>query len=255
MQQLHGWTPLRALELFSSIMSWPGPGSVLRFTICAVILASSVPASSCLGQDLAGQPRAPNVNDTLPVNWLYGAFIPKDAPIEPLSGEERFKLYLRQTYTTPGIYIKTGFFLVHDQAKNDPPEWGQGASGFGKRLGSLQAQNIIQNSLTSLGDAAVKFEPRYDRCRCVGAWPRISHAIVRNFVTYGGADDKALRPQIMPFAAAFGAGGAVGSWEPNYPSVLTKGYQSVVTQAWVGIVIDALAEFAPDIKRMLHKDK
>jgi hypothetical protein len=35
------------------------------------------------------------------VNWLYGAFIPKGALIEPLSGEERFKLYLRQTYTTP----------------------------------------------------------------------------------------------------------------------------------------------------------
>ena len=236
-------------------MSWLELGSVLRLTSCAVLLVFSVPASSCLGQDLAQHPETRSANDTLPVNWLYGAFIPKDAPVEPLSGEERFKLYLRQTYTTPGIYIKTGFFLVHDQAKNTPPEWGQGASGVGKRLGSLQAQNIIQNSLTSLGDAAVRFEPRYDRCRCVGAWPRISHAIVRNFVTYGGSDDKALRPQIMPFAAAFGAGVAVGSWEPNYPSVVTKGYQSVVTQAWVGIVIDALAEFAPDIKRMLHKDK
>jgi len=37
--------------------------------------------------------------------------------------------------------------------------------------------------------------------------------------------------------------------------VLTRGYQSVVTQAWVGIVVDALAEFAPDIKRMLKKNK
>jgi hypothetical protein len=37
--------------------------------------------------------------------------------------------------------------------------------------------------------------------------------------------------------------------------VLPKGYQSVVTQAWVGVVVDALAEFAPDIKRKLHKNK
>jgi hypothetical protein len=35
--------------------------------------------------------------------------------------------------------------------------------------------------------------------------------------------------------------------------VLPKGYQSMVTQAWVGVVVDALAEFAPDIKRMLGK--
>jgi hypothetical protein len=192
---------------------------------------------------------------TLPVNWIYGAYIPKDAPVQPLTGDQRFKLYLRQTYTTPGIYVKTGFFAIHDQAKETQPEWGDGASGFAKRVGSLQAGNIIQNSLTSAGDAALGLEPRYDRCRCEGAWPRIRHAIVRNFITYGGADDKGIRPQIVSYAAAFGAGVTVASWEPNYTSVLTKGYQSVITQAWVGVVIDGLAEFAPDIKRMLHKNK
>jgi hypothetical protein len=29
----------------------------------------------------------------------------------------------------------------------------------------------------------------------------------------------------------------------------------VVTQAWVGVVIDGIAVFAPDIKRLLHRDK
>jgi hypothetical protein len=29
----------------------------------------------------------------------------------------------------------------------------------------------------------------------------------------------------------------------------------VVTQAWVGVVVDALAEFAPDIKPTLRKNK
>jgi hypothetical protein len=38
-------------------------------------------------------------------------------------------------------------------------------------------------------------------------------------------------------------------------SGLGKGYQSMVTQAWVGVVVNALAEYAPDIKRMLHKNK
>ena len=192
---------------------------------------------------------------TLPVNWIYGAYIPKDAPVQPLTGDQRFKLYLRQTYTTPGIYVKTVLFSIHDQVNETEPDWGDGISGYGKRLGSLHAGNVIQNSLTSLGNAAVGFEPRYDRCRCEGAWPRIRHAVVRNFITYGGADDKGIRPQIVSYAAAFGAGVTVASWEPNYPSVLTKGYQSVITQAWVGVVIDGLAEFAPDIKRMLHKNK
>jgi hypothetical protein len=221
------------------------------------ILALPLLVPSCMGQEPPKAPEAPvtSVNTTLPVNWVYGAYIPKDAPIVPLTGEERFKLYLRQTYTTPGIYVKTALFSIHDQVDETQPDWGDGASGFAKRLGSLHAGNIIQNSLTSLGDAAVGLEPRYDRCNCDGAWPRMRHAVVRNFITYGGSDEKGIRPQIMSYAAAFAAGVTVASWEPNYPSVLTKGYQNMVTQAWVGVVIDGLAEFAPDIKRMLHKNK
>jgi hypothetical protein len=228
-----------------------------RLLAAVSILALPLLVLSCMGQEPAGAPPTPvpAVNTTLPVNWVYGAYIPKDAPIVPLTGKERFKLYLRQTYTTPGIYVKTGFFAIHDQAKETEPDWGDGASGFAKRVGSIQAGNVIQNSLTALGNAAVGFEPRYDRCRCVGAWPRIRHAVVRNFITYGGKDDQAIRPQIMSYAAAFGAGVTVASWEPDNPSVLTRGYQSMVTQAWVGVVVDALAEFAPDIKRMLKKNK
>ncbi len=222
--------------------------SVLALLLLGPLCAAQEPSADV-------ETHATSVNTTLPVNWVYGAYIPKDAPIVPLTGQERFKLYLRQTYTTPGIYVKTGFFAIHDQAKETEPEWGDGFSGFAKRVGSLHAGNIIQYSLTALGNAAVGFEPRYDRCRCAGAWPRIRHAVVRNFITYGGGDDKKIRPQIMSYAAAFGAGVTVASWEPNYPSVLPKGYQSVVTQAWVGVVVDALAEFAPDIKRMLHKHK
>jgi hypothetical protein len=259
MPNVHGMTFARLLGSLQRMNCGFLRGlSVARLLATRVsILALTLLVPSCIAQEAARAPATPepSVNTTLPVNWVYGAYIPKDAPMVPLTGEERFKLYLRQTYTTPGIYVKTGFFAIHDQVKETEPGWGDGASGFAKRVGSLQAGNIIQNSLTALGNAAVGFEPRYDRCRCEGAWPRIRHAVVRNFITYGGADDKAIRPQIMSFAAAFGAGVTVASWEPDNPSVLTKGYQSMVTQAWVGVVVDALAEFAPDIKRMFHKNK
>jgi hypothetical protein len=200
------------------------------------------------------QQTPPSVNTQLPVNWLYGAYVPKDVPLIPLTGEERFKLYIRQTYTTPGIYIKTGFFAIHDQVKDTPPAWGDGFSGFAKRVGSNQATNVIQNSFTSLGQAAVGWEPRYDRCRCSGVWPRFRHAFIRNFVTYAH-DEKSIRPNIMPFAAAFGAGAIGATWNPNNPTITVKGYQSVFTQAWVGVIINSIGEFAPDIKKKLTKHK
>ncbi len=201
------------------------------------------------------QPEPPSVNTQLPVNWLYGAYIPKNAPLVALNGRERFKLYIRQTYTTPGIYIKTGFFAMHDQLRNTPPAWGDGFSGFAKRVGSNQATNIIQNSFTSLGQGVVRWEPRYDRCRCEGAWPRFRHAFVRNFITYSD-NERSIRPNIMPFAAAFGAGAIGATWNPNNPTITVKGYQSVITQAWVGVIINSIGEFAPDVKKKIgrHKD-
>ena len=49
---------------------------------------------------------------------------------------------MRSTYTTYGIYIKTGFFAVRDQITNSPREWGDGGEGFAKRLGSRQAPSL-----------------------------------------------------------------------------------------------------------------
>src|ERR1700759_1073074 len=158
-----------------AIVSPEGRNSPVSRGLCkAVALATSILAfrlvvlvPHCFAQEPRKDPGAPepSVNTTLPVNWIYGSYIPKDAPIVPLTGKERFKLYIRQTYTTPGIYIKTGFFAVHDQVENSPPEGGDDFSGFAKRVGSTQATNIIQNSFTSLGQGVVGWEPRYDRCR------------------------------------------------------------------------------------------
>lgn len=200
------------------------------------------------------QPNVPAVNTQLPVDWLYGAYVPKDAPLVALNGQERFKLYIRQTYTTPGIYIKTGFFAAQGQVADSPAAWGDGFSGFGKRLASNQATNIIQNSFTSLGQGLVGWEPRYDRCRCSGGWHRFRHAFVRNFITYDRSE-QSLRPNIMPFAAAFGAGAISATWNPDNPTITVKGYQSVITQAWVGVLINTIGEFAPDITKKLRRHK
>jgi hypothetical protein len=221
---------------------------------CAVglILATGVSAAFAQGSQASNQPASPAVNTQLPVNWLYGAYIPKDVPLVPLNSPERFKLYVRQTYTTPGIYIKTGFFTLHDQRTDSPPAWENGFPGFAKRLGSNQATNVIQNSFTSLGQGIVGWEPRYDRCRCTGGWRRFRHAFIRNFVTYDHSE-QSIRPNIMPFAAAFGAGAIAATCNPNNPTIPVKGYQSAITQAWVGVITNSIGEFAPDLKRKFGK--
>jgi hypothetical protein len=57
----------------------------------------------------------------LAVNWLYGAYIPKDAPVVSLNSDERYRLFVRQSFTTPGIYIKTGFSLCMIKSETTLP--------------------------------------------------------------------------------------------------------------------------------------
>jgi hypothetical protein len=188
------------------------------------------------------------------VNWLYGSYVPKDVPLESLSTKMRWKLYVHQTYTTWGIYVKTTFFAVRDQAHNSYPEWGDGFGGFAKRFGSRQGEFIVQNSTIALGDGLSGWEPRFDRCRCSGFWPRTQHALIRNFVTYDRTE-KSLRPQLFPYVGAFVGSVTATTWEPGHDEWQIKGYQAVITQVPVGMGINWIGEFAPEIFGVFHRHK
>jgi hypothetical protein len=254
----------RTIPAIPSIGIGPGPPALARLVATAhrsqpwetVLITFVLLVSSCAAQDEAKNVSAPApvVGSELNVNWLYGSYVPKEVPLKPLDGHQRFKLYLLQTYTTPGIYIKTTLFALHDQISESNPQWGDDFVGFVKRLGNRQVQFIIQNSITSSGNAMLGWEPRYDRCRCDGFWPRTRHAMTRNFVTYDRSE-RSLRPQIMPFLGAFGSSAIASTWEPGNPKWQVRGYQAVVTQVFVGAGINWIGEFAPEIVRVLHKKK
>jgi hypothetical protein len=191
--------------------------------------------------------------DHTKVNWLYGAYVPKDVPLRPLDGHERVKVWVRSTFTTYGIYAKTALFSLSDQARNKPQAWGDGWAGYGKRVASRQGQFVAQNSLSALGNGILGYEPRYDVCRCDGFWRRTGHAAARNFVTYDRTETK-LRPQLALYAGAFGGGVVAGSWTPNH-DLLTLGGRGVLAQAGVGVATNVVAEFWPEVMRVLHLRK
>jgi len=190
----------------------------------------------------------------LQVNWLYGAFVPKDVPLTSLTNAQRGKLYLRQTYIGWGPYLKTGFFAIGDQITNTPPEWGGPLGGFGQRVASRYGTFTIQNTLSATGNLLLRYEPRYDRCRCSGVGSRVRHAFVRNFVTYNQTEVE-HRPQIALYAGAMGAGMISSIWQPDAPAPWRVGYQSMITQAAFGSFANLVAEFAPEITRTIRIQK
>ena len=231
----------------------------------AVVLATTL-ACTCLAQESSQNPQVPAAGAQAPtptrdgekdkqinVNWLYGAYVPKDVPLVSLNGDQRVRLWVRATFTTYGTYFKTAFFSVSDQIRDRPQEWGDGWAGYGKRVASRQGQFVIQNSLSALSNGLLGYEPRYNRCRCDGFWPRTRHAVVRNFVTYDRTETK-IRPQIPLYAAAFGAGVVAGTWTPNH-DLLTTGGEGALTQVGFGILANVVGEFWPQIERVWKRKK
>lgn len=231
----------------------------------ALVIAIALLISSCIAQESAQNPPAPapqsgkassdkqGSDKQIRVSWLYGAYVPKDVPLQSLNGRQRAKLWVRVSFTTYGIYFKTAVFSISDQINNRPPAWGDGWAGYGKRVASRQGQFVIQNSFSALGNGLLGYEPRYNRCRCDGFWPRTGHAVARNFVTYDRTETK-RRLQLPLYAAAFGAGVVAGTWTPNH-DLLTTGGHGVLSQAGFGIVANMIGEFWPQIERIWKHKK
>jgi hypothetical protein len=220
------------------------------------VVASPLPAGGTTAQEMPNARTAPVPEQSNPirVNWLYGAYVPRDAELNALTGPQRKRLYLHQTFLTWGIYFKTAMFSLGDQASTSPPQWGDGIGGYGKRFASRYGQFAVQNTLSTAGNFLLRYEPRYDRCRCNGAWPRIRHALVRNFVTYDSSE-RARRPQIALYGGALGAGMVASVWKPTQSSPWVSGYQSVVTQVVFGSFSNVVGEFAPEISRLFKRNR
>jgi hypothetical protein len=251
-------------ETASQSTSWPR--LVCPRALGALFFLAVLFGVSCFAQEhdhgTSGQPSVPQSPQPKPspeaerqinVNWLYGAYVPKDVKLVALDGRQRVRLWLHVSFLTYGIYFKTALFSISDQVQDRPPAWGDGWGGYGKRVVSRQGQFVIQNSLSALGNGVVGFEPRYNRCQCDGFWPRTRHAVARNFVTYDRTETK-IRPQLPLYAAAFGAGVVAGTWTPNH-DLLTTGGRGALSQVEFGVLANVVGEFWPEIERIWKRKK
>jgi hypothetical protein len=182
--------------------------------------------------------------------WLTGVFVEKGAQKFPLTSAQRQQIYLQQTFTTPGPYMKRMFAAGFDQMRGVPYEWGGGWGGYSKRFASREGQFIIANSVAALGNAKLQYEPRYDVCQCSSFGARTRHAILRNFLTYNRTENE-LRPQWALYAGAFAGGLLSAAWKPGSHNALAEGGYAALEQAGYGSLLNFFIEFAGEINRKL----
>jgi hypothetical protein len=102
-----------------------------------------------------------------------------------------------------------------NQWTNSPPEWGQGAEGYGKRFGSDFGIAAI-GTTTRYGLAeAFREDTLYYRCECGGLFPRLGYAVISTFTGRHGQDGHrvfSIPALVAPYA---GSMTAVYAWYPD----------------------------------------
>lgn len=105
-------------------------------------------------------------------------------------------------------------FAGYDQLTNDPPEWGKGWRGYGKRAASNLGEFYIQESATE-GLAALMDRPLdYTRCPCHETHSRIAWAL---HGIYADEMPNGTHPLAVPrIVGAYLGSFAQASWRPAH---------------------------------------
>ena len=171
----------------------------------------------------------------------------------PLTGEERWKLYFKQSYWSVGAYFGPFFAaLVLDQATGDPKEWGGGFRGYGRRvLSRWMAGDVIQNSFQHPAAALLKEDVRYIASNEHGFRSRAEHAVLYSFLTYNNRGETTLN--ISNLCGYYVASAASTLWLPGRRNAahyaLTDGSQAL----GLSVPVNLLQEFWPEVRRTVFR--
>jgi hypothetical protein len=189
-------------------VAWVSGRTIYRAIVLASIGASIVALPMTMkAQSLA----APTDSDSAEANATQAQ--PSVTYVRPT---ERTKA-INYTFDAFGPYPLFGaaFAAGIGQSSNSPPEWGQGAEGYGKRIGSDFGLAATATTFRYGLAEAFKEDTLYYRCDCRGFISRMNHAVLSTLTARRGEDGHrvfSIPALIAPYAGSFTA---VYGWYPN----------------------------------------
>jgi hypothetical protein len=215
---------------------------------------SSNPGASRAGDPSAApaNPQAANANQPLAVNPLTGVGTASAANYHPLTGKERWKLYWKQNYASPGAYVGPVFTsLVLDQATNSPSEWCCGAAGYGRRLASRTGMAITQGTIQASLAAVLHQDVRYISSGDRGFKRRLLHAVAFSFLTYNSQGHTTLN--IANLSSIYATTAISTTWVPIQGSGAKYTLTNGSSQIGLAIPINIVQEFWPEIRHNIFR--
>jgi hypothetical protein len=173
------------------------------------------------------------------------------SPPSHLTLGERFKIY-ESSFTKPENLIGPILGAGVGQLRDTPPEWGQGAHGFGERLASGYARSVIARTIAFGVAAADQEDSRFVPSHEKGIWRRTRHAALGTFVSRTRNGN--TMPAISRFVGAYGAAFIANTWEPPSQDTTSHALERGSTALLSSVGWHVFEEFWPDIRgAVLHK--
>jgi len=214
----------------------------------STLVAAQNQSSGVLGQRSATGERT--VNNLF--NYLNMAGTEKANEFQPLTQRQRTQIYLK-TMINPFGYIKAGLSAGIDQWNDNPEEWGQGASAYGKRYANIVGQYSIQRTVTFGLSSLLHEDNRYFNSGKSGFWPRTRYALESGILA---RHDNGRRYISLSQLGGVAAGAFLSrTWLP--PSQNSPGAAAVSFGITMGgnIGFGVVKEFLPDLGRAVSNKR
>ena len=178
----------------------------------------------------------------------FGVTDRKDAP--PLTPRGKFRLFYRSALD-PMEFVLTGMEAGIDQAENAFPDYGQGASGYGKRFGGAFTDELSSNFFTTfVYPTLLNEDPRYFRMREGTFKRRLGYALSQVVIAHTDTGRRSFN-----WSNSLGALSSGGLSNAYYPAA-DRGFGLTMSRAGISLLYSSLGgignEFWPDIARKLH---
>ena len=221
--------------------------SLISSTVALCLLCLVVPAFAQGQESAASLPSAPSPKASAgtPRPNAPSATTPAGTPRtvdHSLTFGERVHVY-RHSVFNPETILGPAIASGINQWRNQPPGFGQGAEGYGDRIGSAFGRTVISKTIT-FGFAAIDGEdPRYFPMKNGSGWARTRHAFVSAFVSSTASGRRI--PAFSHFAGTYSAAFISNAWYPDNQANAAFAARRGSISMGVSIGLNLLREFVP----------
>jgi hypothetical protein len=173
------------------------------------------------------------------------------AQVPPLSAKEKFKVVTRGSFD-PVQLPWYAFLAGISQADNSEAGYGQGAEGYGKRLGAYAADGTIENFMTgAILPSLLRQDPRYFQLGKGSFLHRTGYSVSRILVTRTDSGHQQFNFSEV-FGSALASGISTYSYHPHADRTFANTLSVWGSQVGYDTITLVVKEFWPDIRRKLN---